>query len=100
MRRYKIVIAPKALRDIRRAADYYNSQQSGLGKRFIDDVKSEIDSVSTAPFSRALRYNEIRFAVLKKFPYAAHYYVVSESIVVLAVISMFMDPDSNWIKDK
>ncbi|MBX2904847.1 MAG: type II toxin-antitoxin system RelE/ParE family toxin [Taibaiella sp.] len=98
MRRYKIVIAPKALRDMQRATDYYNSQQSGLGKRFVEEVKTELDAVSVTPFARAVRYNEIRFAVLKKFPFAAHYYVTSDSVIVLAVISMFMDPESSWIK--
>lgn len=70
MRQYKIVVAPKALRDIQRAAEYYNEQQAGLGKRFVNDVKSALDAVSIAPFSRAVRYDDIRFAVLNKFPYA------------------------------
>lgn len=29
-------------------------------------------------FSGSFRYNEVRFAVVKKFPYAAHYTVTAE----------------------
>jgi len=100
MRRYKIFIALKALRDIQRAADYYNTQRKGLGKKFVEDVKNEVDAVATAPFSRAVRYDDIRFAVLSRFPYAAHYYVERDKVIILAVVSMFMNPETSWVKGR
>lgn len=63
-------------------------------------MKHELNSVATAPFSRAVRYDDIRFAVLNKFPFAAHYYVEDDAVIVLAVISMFMDPESGWVKGR
>lgn len=96
MPQYKLVVAPAAVNDIQRAVDYYNSQQKGLGKRFLTDLKSELKKVTDTPYTRAIRYDNIRLAVMNKFPYAAHYYVNDDKIIVLGVISMFMNPDDTW----
>ncbi len=98
MRKYKVVITPRAITEIQHAVDYYNSRQSGLGKIFYNDFKREVSSVAQNPFSRAVRYDDVRFAVLDKFPYAAHYNIEENTIVVYGVISMYMDPETSWIK--
>jgi len=98
MRKYKVVITPRAITEIQHAVDYYNSKQSGLGKRFYYDFKHQVSSIVQNPFSRAIRYDDIRFAVLDIFPYAAHYNIEEHTVVIYGVISMYMDPETSWIK--
>lgn len=93
----QLVITPRAIKEIQNAVDYYNSKQNGLGKRFYQDVKRQFSAVSKNPFSRAVRYSDIRFAVLDKFPYAAHYSVEANLVIVQGVISMYMDPETSWM---
>ncbi|PQJ09972.1 hypothetical protein CJD36_014835 [Flavipsychrobacter stenotrophus] len=97
MQEYKPILTPRAISEIQKAVDYYNGQLHGLGKRFYQDFKKQVKAISTNPFSRAVRYNDIRFAVLDKFPYAAHYTIIDKNIVILAVLSMYQDPQSNWV---
>ena len=72
MRTYKITLTPRSIKEIQNAIDYYNSCEIGLGKKFYQDLKRQLSSVKQNPFSRAIRYDDIRFAVLNKFPFTAH----------------------------
>jgi hypothetical protein len=98
MHPYRLVITLRANNQIQNAIFYYNSKQKGLGKRFYLDLKHQLSSVRQHPFSRAIRYDNIRLAVLDKFPYAAHYNIENSLIIVHGVLSMFQDPETNWIR--
>jgi hypothetical protein len=100
MHSYHVIFTPRAIKQIQATVDYYNSLQNGLGKRFIQDLKRQLSSVRQHPFSRAIRYDDIRFAVLDKFPYAAHYNIEDDMIIVYGVLSMFQDPENSWIGNK
>ncbi len=67
---YKLIILPLAKQDIKEAADWYNSRQKGLGKRFTTQVRKNIKIVRENPFfAAAIRYDEVRTAVLEVFPF-------------------------------
>ncbi len=95
MKKYKLKIAPEALVDIQDITDWYNHTQYGLGKRFKDAIVKQINSLNTDPHIYAIRYNEIRCMVVKKFPYMVHFYINdnSNSVEVLAVINTNRNPD-------
>ena len=97
MPKYKLILTSRAIKEIQNAIDYYNGQQQGLGKRFYSDLKRQFSAIKLNPFTRAIRYDEIRFAMLKKFPYAAHYNIEHHSIIVLGVLSTHQNPDTSWI---
>jgi plasmid stabilization system protein ParE len=100
MKRFRIKIEPEALEDIRDITDWYNEAQEGLGKRFQNTVIKQINSLKKDPQIYAIRYNEIRCVIVKKFPYMVHFYIDSEknTVEVLAVISFARNPEI-W-KDK
>jgi ParE toxin of type II toxin-antitoxin system, parDE len=102
MKKYTLVFTPEAIQEIRLVADWYNQQQKGLGKRFTIRLKKELDSLKPNPFSRSVRYDDVRFAVTDTFPYAAHYTINEEDhiIVIQAVIAFTQDPEVNWKKRK
>ncbi len=97
MPKYQLGITPRALNDVQNAIDYYNSKQKGLGKKFYEDFKRQVSSIKKNPFTRAVRYDDIRFGVFDKFPYAMHYDIEGETIIIQGVISSFLDPETNWL---
>ncbi|MFA6401703.1 MAG: type II toxin-antitoxin system RelE/ParE family toxin [Salinivirgaceae bacterium] len=94
MKKYKVKIEPEALADIQEITDWYNEAQAGLGKRFQKTTIKLINTLSKDPQVYAIRYKEIRCALIKKFPYMTHYYINDENytVEVLAVISTDRNP--------
>lgn len=97
---YKVLYAPEALNEIKEVVDYYNSESKGLGARFKTSLLVEIKAVKARPLSRSFRYDDVRFAVVQKFPYAAHYTVDQQSkfIKIQAVLAFARDNEANWRK--
>lgn len=98
MPRFKVAYSPEALQEIKRIVEWYNNASPGLGERFKQNLLSEIAAIKKNPLSRSFRYDEVRFAVVKKFPYAAHYTVeeANRLIKIQAVLGFAQDSDTNW----
>lgn len=82
---YKVIIFTEAKADIKEAAAWYKEKLPGLNKRFIDAVKNEIATIQSNPFLYEIRYDEIRTALTKDFPYLIHFDVVSKTIFIKAI---------------
>ena len=98
MPRFKVAYSPEALEEIKRIIEWYNEVSAGLGDRFKKNLLDEIAAIKKAPLTRSYRYDEVRFAVVKKFPYAAHYTLNKENhlIKIQAVLGFAQDSNSNW----
>lgn len=94
---FKTKFTPEAIQELQEAINYYNSQKAGLGKKFYLDIKNQINLICSNPFLKSIRYDDVRFALADKFPYAIHYTIVKEKniIIIHAVFSNHQDPD-NW----
>ena len=91
---YRIKIDPEALADIQDITDWYDQKQEMLGKRFQDTTINQINKIAKDPHSIAIRYNEIRCMLVKKFPYMVHFYINEKMgfVEVFAVISIHRNP--------
>ena len=69
MKRFKVKIYSEAIADIQNITDWYNEKQAGPGKKFQQTTVAQIIQLYRIPFSFAIRYNEIRCMLNKKFPY-------------------------------
>jgi toxin ParE1/3/4 len=98
MRRFKVVYAPEAVQEIINIVEFYNSKQKGLGDRFKRNLLAEIALIKQNPFTRSFRYDDVRFAVIRHFPFAAHYTVDESSalIKIQAVLGFAQDSEANW----
>jgi plasmid stabilization system protein ParE len=96
---YKVFINPSARLDIIEAIDWYNEHQPNLGFRFYKHMQSTIDNIQKNPSGFAIRYKNIRTAIVKKFPYMVHYIIDHQTgtISVLAIICMYRNPES-WFE--
>ena len=92
----EVVLLPRAKQDIREAAIWYSSKQKGLGKRFTSCVRKTIFKIQQNPSIIAVRYDDIRTAVLDVFPYMIHYTIDVDrnTIIVIAVFHTSLNPES------
>ena len=88
MTTHRIVISPGAILDMREACSWYNFQQQGLGKKFIDDVKKTTISIKLNPYFASVKFSNIRTAACKTFPYSIHY-EIEERENLIRIVSIF-----------
>jgi plasmid stabilization system protein ParE len=96
---YKALILPLAKEDIRDAARWYNHQKPGLGKKFIQEARSIVRYIRQNPHACNIRYNQVRTALLKVFPFMLHYTIDEDSktVIISAVLHTSRDP-KEWKK--
>jgi mRNA-degrading endonuclease RelE of RelBE toxin-antitoxin system len=85
MKKYKIVIQFPAKKDVKESRNWYNHLQKGLGKRFTDDLKKTLLSISNNPTSFAIRYAQNRKANLSKFPYGVFFFIDDSASTVFII---------------
>lgn len=71
----KIKISRWALQDIQEATDWYNQQVPGLGKRFQNQVKKQMASLTTTALHHTVPYEDVRCNRVKIFPFNIHFTV-------------------------
>ena len=76
-------------KDLQEAINWYNQKQSGLGTRFFKAVKEQISRIKKSPFTIAVRYEDIRCAKLKGFPYLVHFKIYQD-INLIRVIAVLL----------
>ena|ERR1700761_8926738 len=90
---YKVVIQLEAVQEFKEARLWYrNTNVKGLSQRFASAVKATITRVQKQPTQFAIRYKNVRVAHTNKFPYAVHFFVDNDIIVITAIIYGGRDP--------
>ncbi len=88
MKKYKLIFSPRVQNDTEDDVNYYNSQLSGLGNRFLTDLETTYKAIILNPFFASVKYDNIRCAALKKFPFSVHF-VLNEKEKTAIIISVF-----------
>ena len=89
----KYQILPAAREEFRWARQWYKQQGvQGLSDRFALSVKAAIIKIRQQPFSYAVRYKNVRIAHTDKFPYAIHFYLDQNIIIITAIIFQGRNP--------
>lgn len=93
MEAYLVIFSPMALDDIRQAIAYYEDLQEGLGVKFNDMLLATLNTIRRNAMFASVRYDDIRCAQIKKFPYMVHYHVDNKKeVTVVAVYSSYKQP--------
>lgn len=69
MRQYSWELTTSALNDIEEAVDFYNKHSFGLGNKFLIELDNTIKKIARNPFAFSIKYDEVRWAALKRFPF-------------------------------
>lgn len=70
---YMVVFRRIAKREFDDAIAWYENRHEGLGRDFSTAVEREIERIASSPNQFARVKNEIRRAVLRRFPYSIYF---------------------------
>ena len=81
--------------DLAAAARWYETQEPGLGRQFLAEVRLILQRIRSNPAAYPASYRGTRRALIRRFPYGVIYLPVPDQsyIVVLAVLYCGRDPN-------
>ncbi len=82
---YALVFRPEVREEVDEAYTWYESQQLGLGDEFLDCIEEMLDRICQMPESYPVVYRDVRRSVVRRFPYAVYYRIVSSRVIVTAI---------------
>jgi toxin ParE1/3/4 len=86
---YTVKLFTEAEIEVAEACKWYEKQQQGLGKRYLEEVDHYLQLIGANPLQFPIRFSErFRFAVLKKFPYFI-VFTIQEDLKLIYVNSVF-----------
>ena len=86
--KYSILYTPRAEKDLIDSFTWYERQQKGLGRRFIDTVKQRINKIEQGPELFGTKYKFYREASVPTFPYVIIYRIYNRKKII-RVFSVF-----------
>lgn len=92
---FDAIVLPSAQLDIRKAAQWYNDREPGLGRQFTTAIREKVQFIKNYPKSAPVRYENVRTSLVENFPFMIHYRVENENhrIIVSAVFHTSLSPD-------
>ena len=75
MTEYRLVAEPRADFDVAAAYRWYESEQTGLGREFLEELRNAYDRIAAEPFQYQAFQSGIRRALIRRFPYAVYFAV-------------------------
>jgi len=94
-----IRVVPEARRELRDAADFYEKQQSGLGRRLWQEIDEHIAWIAEYGDVPRLRAGGYRRVNLRIFPYYIAYIIRPNLLWILAIAHSHRRPEY-WIERK
>ena len=76
------------------AALWYDREQSGLGTEFLKAVRYVLGRIEEGALQFPLVTNDIRRAILRRFPFGIFFAVEDETATILAVTHLHRHPAS------
>lgn len=94
MSKFQVIILEKAFQEIENARNYYENNQINLGTSFTKEVFSILEILESNPLLFPVKFNNIREAVIKKFPVVVVFQVLTNNeIIVLSVFHFRRNPN-------
>jgi plasmid stabilization system protein ParE len=90
-----IVIAAVASQHINEIYNWYESQQIGLGKRFISGLSTTFQRIQQTPAGYQIIHEPHRRVIMSKFPYGVFYEEQETQIIIAAVLHTSRNPE-DW----
>lgn len=91
--KYELIIRDEAELEIIEASIYYETQQVGLGKRFLAHLQTYLDRIQTYPEHFSIKRKPYREAFIKKFPYLIIYELTENKVIVFSVFNTWQNPE-------
>ena len=98
---WSVVLRPEVEADVNEAAEWYESQQSGLGDEFREEIIRVFDILVKNPLLQCRQHprKNIRWRYPERFPYRVVYEVLAtEKTIVVAAVIHAARHDRHWRK--
>jgi plasmid stabilization system protein ParE len=89
---YALVVDPSAARDIAEARAYH--AQHGKVEAFIAGIDRAFAQIADRPLMYAVAYENVRRALLRRFPYSVFFVIEDDRVNILHVHHQRRDPAS------
>ncbi|MCA8910955.1 MAG: type II toxin-antitoxin system RelE/ParE family toxin [Planctomycetes bacterium] len=89
-----LFIEPQAKADVRAAVAYYGHAQAGLGAEFSARLRHAFVEILEHPEAHPSIEPDVRWILLKQFPFKVFYMPLEEPIRIVAVVHAAAHPDS------
>ncbi len=76
---YQISLSAIAIKELEDSAIWYESQQKGLGLRFMESINNCFAFLSENPDTYSIKISDFREAKIVKFPYLIIYKIVKKT---------------------
>ncbi len=91
----RIILRRLAQAEFGDAADWYEAQRAGRGAAFTAAVRKVLEEIGARPEAHPVVHEDVREALVPRFPYAIDYRQEPRHISVLAVFHTSRDP-AEW----
>lgn len=88
----EVHVGHEAEDEFRTAFLWYESKRAGLGDEFLLCVEALFDTIARHPMRYRIVHEDIRKALVRRFPYAVFYVPEPERIQVIAIFHGSRDP--------
>ena len=78
-------LLPEAEEELRAAARFYETEQSGLGRALLHEVRRALRVIAEHPLAVRIERAEIRVRTIARFPYRIYYRARPDEILVVAI---------------
>ena len=91
---YQLELRKRAINQMQKSYDYYESKSLGLGERFLLTVEEYFEIIKNNPKQFQVKREEIREAYLQKFPFIIVYQIIKDTIIVSSVFHTSRNPST------
>ncbi len=90
---YQVNLKLQAHQDILETVLWYETQRTGLGAEFYEEVEKVKEILSSNPLMFEIKYKDkVRWVQTERFPYIVVYVVNQSDVVILTVASTHRNP--------
>jgi len=75
------------------AVEYYDNEEPGLGRAFLEEVLSALDRIGSFPEAWQPCSMRTRRCRTRRFPYGVIYQIRKDGILVIAIANLHRKPD-------
>lgn len=81
----RVIFHDRAEEELNEAAGYYARARPGLGDAFLVEVHRAVEALLAAPLAGAAVEGDVRWWLVKRFPYSVLYRIRDDHVRILAI---------------
>lgn len=94
----KIVILDRAKHDLKDGYDFYESQDVGVGRYFLDSLYTDIESLQVHPEIYPEQFGRYHRMIARRFPFGIYYMIREQEVRIHAVLDLRRS--TRWIRKR